>query len=659
MKAFIEKLGVIDQDGRVHEIKFKSGLNIITGRSSTGKSAIISIFDYCMGKSQNNIPRGVISDNAALYFIIWKMDNGFLVLARRHTPTSKAFIKPEREVPSITEEYFSDNYFIPLKSFIEELGQYMGLEVSDTDESKTYGVKKGRPSVRNMISFMLQPQNLVANNQGLFYRFDDSEHKEKVISEFKIFLRLVDQNYYMIHQQLEEARKKKKEIEWKIANIEDQISISSDELSELRDNYKATTGLALFENKDSRSIVKAPQLYIDKLYTDEIKVDENSENYKLQYESLSAQKNKLLGERRLLEIKRSDIISSIKAIKRYSKQIEQLKPTSEAYDLHHYCPFCNAQTTSTQNAANALRDAINWLNQELQEAPSLWKTYLPQLNDVESKIRNLTSQLQSINNQITKVRKIGEELKKNNSLEQQARLLRIQISYLLNAVKGLDITSHEASLETVIEEIGKLEAELKDKYNLDEKIREIELFIDKTMNAIAQGLSFEDEYKPVKLHFDTKKFELYCIMKNERIYLSSMGSAANWLYSHLCLFLALIKLFCKDSDHCTIPPILFIDQPSQVYFPSITRDDNKDKFNVEDLVGKYGNEDLREVSNIFIRILDFIENVKSEYGIIPQIILTEHADDLELGSYNFEDYIVKRWRNKSDGLIQFMDESLE
>lgn len=109
----------------------------------------------------------------------------------------------------------------------------------------------------------------------------------------------------------------------------------------------------------------------------------------------------------------------------------------------------------------------------------------------------------------------------------------------------MNITLHQASLESVIEEIGKLEAELKEKYNLDKKIKEIESFIDKTMNDIAEGLSFEEEYKPVKLHFDTKKFELYCIMKNERVYLSTMGSAANWLYSHLCLFLALIKLFCK------------------------------------------------------------------------------------------------------------------
>lgn len=136
-----------------------------------------------------------------------------------------------------------------------------------------------------------------------------------------------------------------------------------------------------------------------------------------------------------------------------------------------------------------------------------------------------------------------------------------------------------------------------------------------------------------------------------------MGSAANWLYSHLCLFLALTKLFCKYSDNCTIPPILFIDQPSQVYFPTITRDDNKDKFNVDNLGGESANDDLAEVSNMFIRILDFIDKVKEEHGITPQIILTEHADELNLGRYNFEDYLVKRWRNKNEGLIQINEKA--
>jgi len=663
MKSHIDNIGVIDKDGKVHNVKLHLGLNIITGRSSTGKSALISIFDYCTGKKQNTIPRGVISEKASIYFIVLKMDTGALVLGRKHSQPSKAFIKPESDVPDeaqITEEYFSEDYFIPIKSFIEQLGQFWGLSLTDTDESKLYGSSKGRPSVRNMISFMLQPQNLIANNQGLFYRFDDSEHKEKVISEFKIFMGLVDQRYYLAHQELEAARKQKRDLITKLTYIKEQIGYSAETLDEYRDNYEAITGLNLFGDEKSISIVETPQLHIDKLKIEDVKVDEESEAYKMQYEELQAKKNKLLGDRHALEIKRSDIKSSINVIKKYADQIDGLKPTSEAYKIHHDCPFCHSESTSTQSAANALSEAILWLNRELKEAPSLWKTYLPQLNEIDSQISALTKQIGRVNEQIAHVREIGENLKKNNSLEQQANTLKVQVSYLLSAVKRLDITGYQTSIETLDQLIQNLEAELAEKYDIDGKIKGIESFIDKTMNDLAKGFSFEKEYTPVKLHFDTHKFELYCQLKGEKVYLSSMGSAANWLYSHLCLFLSLTKLFSKESEKCTIPPILFIDQPSQVYFPTMTRDDIEDKFNADNL-SKQANDDLTEVSNMFIRILDFIQDVEKEYGFAPQIILTEHADELNLGKYHFDKYVVKRWRGKNDGLIsvEFDEENPE
>ena len=70
MRSYIKYLGVIDKSDNCHYISLKEGLNIITGRSSTGKSAIIELFDYCTGNSENTIPEGVITDNAKLYFVV-------------------------------------------------------------------------------------------------------------------------------------------------------------------------------------------------------------------------------------------------------------------------------------------------------------------------------------------------------------------------------------------------------------------------------------------------------------------------------------------------------------------------------------------------------------------------------------------------------------
>ena len=53
-----------------------------------------------------------------------------------------------------------------------------------------------------MTSYILQHQNLIANKHSLFYRFDEKEKRDKIIDEFKIFAGFVDQDYFIIKQQI-------------------------------------------------------------------------------------------------------------------------------------------------------------------------------------------------------------------------------------------------------------------------------------------------------------------------------------------------------------------------------------------------------------------------------------------------------------------------
>lgn len=81
MRSYIKYMGIMDQYGNCHHIDMHEGLNIITGRSSTGKSAIIELFDYCTGSADNTIPSGVITENASLYFVVLYKNGTQLVIA--------------------------------------------------------------------------------------------------------------------------------------------------------------------------------------------------------------------------------------------------------------------------------------------------------------------------------------------------------------------------------------------------------------------------------------------------------------------------------------------------------------------------------------------------------------------------------------------------
>ncbi|MBL4748954.1 MAG: AAA family ATPase [Magnetovibrio sp.] len=192
MNCYLSSLGVIDHDNKLHKVSFEQGLNVITGKSSTGKSALIEIFDYCFGSSENTIPEGVISENAKLFFTIFHFKNMYLVLARtlgsnklflREADTDITNIHPEE----LITDFFDQSFFLSSKDFKPELGKYFGLDVTDvatSNEEKMHrgGRNKARPSIRSFTSFMLQHQNLVANKHALFYRFDEKKNENKLLS---------------------------------------------------------------------------------------------------------------------------------------------------------------------------------------------------------------------------------------------------------------------------------------------------------------------------------------------------------------------------------------------------------------------------------------------------------------------------------------------
>lgn len=82
MKTVIHEIGVVDKCGKIHKVELKEGLNIITGKSSTGKSALIEIFDYCFG-SQFNVPKGVITENSEIYYLYIQIKESYFVIGRK------------------------------------------------------------------------------------------------------------------------------------------------------------------------------------------------------------------------------------------------------------------------------------------------------------------------------------------------------------------------------------------------------------------------------------------------------------------------------------------------------------------------------------------------------------------------------------------------
>src|SRR5258705_11694312 len=79
----ISSIHIYSQDGQRRDLRFKvDGLNIITGRSSTGKSALSEIIEYCMGRSSFNVPEGIIRDKVSWFPVVYQFEKEQVLVAK-------------------------------------------------------------------------------------------------------------------------------------------------------------------------------------------------------------------------------------------------------------------------------------------------------------------------------------------------------------------------------------------------------------------------------------------------------------------------------------------------------------------------------------------------------------------------------------------------
>ena len=274
-------------------------------------------------------------------------------------------------------------------------------------------------------------------------------------------------------------------------------------------------------------------------------------------------------------------------------------------------------------------------------------------------IESIDIQIADLKKRINSLLEVSEKLRLHKSLEEQGLKVKLKLEAILD-ILILNSTSKTSKLiEEKRNQINTLKEYISINYNVDNKLLKATNQINSYMNEIGSLFAFEDSYKPINLHFDLSTFELFHRKENgEKVYLRSMGSGANWLYCHLSLFLALNRYFCFLKEECLMPPILFFDQPTQVYFP-VSIKDTDERFKPDLLKEKENGStctdyqsDLQAVENFFDQIVQFSKETEMETEMSPQIIIIDHADNLELKYAEFDNLVNgRRWRGENEGLI--------
>jgi hypothetical protein len=203
------------------QILFSPGrLNVISGASRTGKSAIIPIIDYCLGADRCTIPVKTIRDHTEWFGILIDTPQGQKLLARREPGQQKAtgnmYILEGKQV-EVPERITARNAMVDaVKRSLDQLAGLTSLDLNPQAESVGF---QSRPSFRDLGAFLFQPQNVVANPNVLFYKADTVEHREKLRNIFPYVLGAVTPEILVKRHECAELRKELRRKEQELRTV--------------------------------------------------------------------------------------------------------------------------------------------------------------------------------------------------------------------------------------------------------------------------------------------------------------------------------------------------------------------------------------------------------------------------------------------------------
>lgn len=293
-----------------------------------------------------------------------------------------------------------------------------------------------------------------------------------------------------------------------------------------------------------------------------------------------------------------------------------------------HCPLCE-QPTNNLPSTEILQSEINRVSEQLEgvarHTPGLEALILQQ----EERINATKQRLQENRTALEALQRIDQQLIQLHEDSTRRAYVLGRISLFLEKLPEI---SDNSDLQTEIvelqREIEKLEADLSDD-NIQERLDSILSFISIDLTRWAAQLQLEHGNNPFRL--DLKHLQIVADTRNAPIRMDSMGSGENWVSCHLIAHLALHSWFVQNLR--PVPRFLFLDQPSQVYYP---RDMQIGE--VESSLSNLRDTDRTAVIRMFELVRDVVNELHSNF----QIIITEHADIAEEW---YQAAVVERWRN--------------
>lgn len=551
MKSYIKDIVIFNKNGEKRVVPLEQGVNIITGESKTGKSALVEIIDYCLCSTRCTIPKGKITEFAYLYSLVMAIGDNTYVIARYNWNDGGKmhFIKEKEdfELEKLELSYFMEKSQLLCKDVKDEIEYALGLLITNMAKDAEQQGKKA--SLRNMVSYLFQHQNLMASKFALFYRFSDFYKRKDVIDQFPVFAGMISQEYYSdliqlntLKDQLKQKYKKQKANEKSTAYIKERLST-------LLLDYFALLEQDFDENISVQKMLKIasdlPEFDDTQLYG-ESKITER-------YSELNDELEDLRNKEREILLKIHDIDSASGTGSSFVHMLKDLKQQTSVAGIEtdqYTCPLCGHECQEITENDSKLIEATEWLDSELRITEKYTADFSEDVrklreehSKIDEKIKDVWKQIKTIEQKFISTKELASKKEKVNYAKARIEL------YIEMSRSGI-FEDVDKDIEKLKEKISILEEKIRG-FDVNKKMIKAEAFLSDNMNHLSQTLDFEEEYRPINLNFGLTdgSFDIYQHQKNnEIVHLYEMGSGANWVSCHIALFLSFLHYFAGQEN---------------------------------------------------------------------------------------------------------------
>jgi uncharacterized Zn finger protein (UPF0148 family) len=635
MSLQIRTISIYSNVGERRDVRFKLGaLNIITGASMTGKSALLDIVDYCWGRTECTVAEGTIRKAVSWFAVLFDNDGEGILIARKNPgpagrSSDEVYFARGIDNPPHDDTGFQKN--ITADGLRSQLSAILGISENVHIPEETSTREPLEASSRHAILFSIQNQDEIANRRFLFHRQGEQFFPAAIRDAIPYFLGAVDEDHFLTIKRYQDTRARLRKLERDYAEVRALTQQASRSTLSLLDEARrsglvdvslpadnAETALALLR------IATQPQAMnfadVGDPQSELTALDDRRRGYLSELQEIREE----LADIERLSKEASQFESEAKEQEARLASIGLVALGSD--DGHEFCPICESRLEVPVPTVTEIRASLSGIQRQLhsvrRDAPRLQE----RTASLEARRAAVSELLRTAQRDIAQRIQDNERLRlEQNQFVEQARVAG-RIAYYLENTRAIEQTSPlPAQIQQLKAELEELQRAI-DANSAEDRLATALNLIGRDLTSYASALGLEHGDNPLRL--DLKNLTVIADTDDGPLSLAQMGSGENWVGYHVAAHLSLHKLFRRRSR--PVPGFLMLDQPSQAHYPP----DRDNQGRIDDLT----DEDQQAVRKLYNLLYEFAKTLQPDM----QVIVSDHVELLDDW---FRDAIAERWRD--------------